>query len=274
MSAWEFWGSVQSAASSEAIESSLPGYLEGPADAYRHIVGAAELRRRFGWAIAYAIVTGNEARGTHARGHTPELRRMDDHNNAIGLSIGADATSYEEVVRRARAANDAGIENTGSGRGQTPLWLSQEQWKEVSGRQPAERALPVEWSDAIPSAADYRFGDERFGADRSFRSGTPRERQAALFERLDATPTAEWSEADVRGVIASPAYRNSAAADHALWRERVRQYFEERASGRDEAASAPDDADDDGIAHVRAYTRMGPNGPIRVSAHDRATPGP
>lgn len=274
MSAWEFWGSVESAASREAIESPLPGYLEGPADAYRHIIGAAELRRRFGWAIAYAIVTGNEVRGSHERGHPPELRRMDDHNNAIGLSIGADATSYEEVVRRARAVIEAGIENSGSGRGQTPLWLPQERWREVSRRPPAERTLPVEWPDAIPSAAAYRFGDDRFGADRSFRTGTPRERQAALFERLEATPTAEWSEADLRGVIASPAYRNSSAADHALWRERVRRYFEERAHGQDEAASVPDDEAGDGVAHVRAYTRMGPSGPIQVSAHERAAPGP
>lgn len=268
-----FWQSVREAAAQEARESPLPGYLEGPADAYRHIVGAAELRRRFGWAIAYGIATGNEVHGTHVRNHPSELRRMDDHNNAIGFTIGADAQTYEEVVRRAREAIQAGIENGGSGVGQTPLWLRQERWSETEARQPAERTLPVEWPDGIPSAEGYRFGDERFGADRAFRQGTPRERQAALFERLEATPTAEWSEADVRGVIASPAYRNSAVADHALWRERVRQYFEERAAGEN-SALVPDDAEDDGIAHVRAYTRMGPNGPIQVSAHDRATPGP
>ncbi|WPB87001.1 hypothetical protein [Sediminicoccus rosea] len=271
MTEFRFWNSVERAAAGEAEASPLPGFYDGPADAYRHIVGAAELRRRFGWAIAYGIVTGNEVRGTHAKGHAPELRRMDDHNNAIGLSIGADATSNEEVVRRARAAIDAGVENSGSGLGQTPLWLPQERWREVSARPPAERALPVEWPDAIPSAAAYRFGDERFGADRAFRAGTPRERQAALFERLEATPTAEWSEADVRGVIASPAYRNSSAAEHALWRERVRQYFQERAAGQDQAA---EEEDADGVAHVRAYTRMGPSGPIQVRAHDRATPAP
>lgn len=268
-----FWWSVGRAAEREAEASPLPGYFDGPADAYRHIAGTAELRRRFGWAIAYGIVTGNEVVGTHVRGHSPELRRMDDHNNAIGLAIGADAQSYEEIVRRARAAVDDGIRNGGSGTGQTPLWTPQEQWREPRGRPKMDRPLPVEWPDGIPSAAGYRFGDERFGADRAFRQGTPRERQAALFERLEATPTAEWSEADVRGVIASPAYRNSAVADHALWRERVRQYFEERAAGEN-SALVPDDAEDDGIAHVRAYTRMGPNGPIQVSAHDRATPGP
>lgn len=74
--------------------------------------------------------------------------------------------------------------------------------------------------------------------------------------RLEATPTAEWSEADVRGVIASPAYRNSSAAEHAVWRERVRRYFEERAEGQDQAA-AEDDAD--GVAHVRAHDRAAPS---------------
>ena len=141
---WQFWRSVGSAASREALASPLPGYLEGPADAYRRIVDTAELRRRFGWAIAYGIVTGNEVMGTHVSRHPSELRRMDDHNNAIGFSIGADAQSYEEIVRRARAAIDAGIENGGSGLGQTPLWLPQERWKEVTARPRGERALPVE----------------------------------------------------------------------------------------------------------------------------------
>ena len=40
--------SVERAASLEADQSPLPGENNGPADAYRHIVGAAELRRRFG----------------------------------------------------------------------------------------------------------------------------------------------------------------------------------------------------------------------------------
>ncbi|WP_431302573.1 hypothetical protein [Sediminicoccus sp. BL-A-41-H5] len=209
--------------------------------------------------------------GTHISRHSPELRRMDDHNNAIGLAIGADAQSYEEIVRRARAAVDDGIRNGGSGAGQTLVWTPQEQWREPRDRPKMDRPLPVEWPDAIPSAAAYRFGDERFGADRAFRQGTPRERQAALFERLEATPTAEWSEADVRGVIASPTYRNSAAVEHKMWRERVRRYFEQRAEGQDQAA-AEDDAD--GVAQVRAHTRMGPSGPIQVPAHERAAPGP
>jgi hypothetical protein len=40
---------------------------------------------------------------------------MDDHNNAIGLAIGAEARSYEDVVRLAREAIDRAIVRGGSG---------------------------------------------------------------------------------------------------------------------------------------------------------------
>lgn len=271
MSGWRFWQSVEETATLEAGESPLPGYFNGPADAYRHIVGAAELRRRFGWAIAYSIVTGNEVMGTHVERYPGDLRKMDDHNNAIGLAIGADAQTYEEVVRRARAAIDAGTENGGSGTGQTALWMPQERWRKSTRRTPAERTLPVEWPDSIPSAAGYRFGDERFGADRSFRRGTPRERQAALLERLAATPTEEWSEDDVRGVIGSSPYQNSWDAGHSQWRDRVRQYFEERTRNQAASSASAGEEECDGVADVRAYTRQGPSGPVQVRAHTRVT---
>lgn len=53
MSRFRFWRSVEDAASAEALASPLPGYYDGPADAYRHIVGTAEARRRYGFGTAY-----------------------------------------------------------------------------------------------------------------------------------------------------------------------------------------------------------------------------
>jgi hypothetical protein len=99
-----FWTSANLAARREAMLSPLPGCFDGPADAYRHIIGTAELHRRFGFATAYGIATGNEIYGTHWAEAPHERRRMDDHNSAIGLEIGATARTCEEVVRRARAA--------------------------------------------------------------------------------------------------------------------------------------------------------------------------
>lgn len=268
MSDIRFWRSVGDAAAAEAMASPLPGYLDGPADAYRHIVGTAELRRRFGFGIAYGIATGNEILGTHASGHPPELRQMDDHNNAIGFSIGATARDYPEVVRRARAAIDAAIARGGDGSEGTPRW--RETWSEPEVRPTAERSLPVRWPDTIPSASAYRFGDARFGTNGPSQTLTPRQREAAALERLRDLPTCEWSEADVRAVIGSRPYGHASSPDHAAWRARVRQYFDER-TPRDETRGGfgAEAKPCGGVASVRAYTRAGPSGPVQVGAHSR-----
>mgnify|MGYP006902223355 CR=1 FL=1 len=254
MREFSFWDSVRIAASREATDSPLPGYFDGPADAYRHIVGTAELRRRFGFATAYAIATGNEVLGTHADGHPPELRQMDDHNNAIGFSIGADARSYEEVVQRARAAIDAAVTRGGDGSEGTPLWQSR--WTEPRDRPTTDRHLPVEWPDGVPSARDYPFGAEQFGTNRPELRMTQRQREAATLERLSELPTSEWSEADVRAVIGSRHYTNSSAPEHRAWRARVQQYYEERTrrSGTGDDTSQTEEKACGGVASVRAYT--------------------
>ncbi|WP_291296635.1 hypothetical protein [Elioraea sp.] len=280
MSDYMFWQPVEDAAEREALRSDLPGYYEGPADAYRHIVGVAELRRRFGFPTAFGIAAGNEVYGFHRR----RLRRgprdidgpsreMDEHNNAIGLEIGASARTYEEVVRRARAAIDAGVTNGGSGSDNTPRWIAVGDWDEPELRPKANRTIPVTWPSDIPSLDGYRFGDERFGVDRAARAGTPRQREAALIDRLTDTPTREWSDDDVRAVIGSTAYLNRTAPGHERWRARVRAYFEERdqraGGGPGTEGTGADDACG-GVAAVRPHTRRGPSGPIQVSGHSRA----
>jgi hypothetical protein len=272
MRPFSFWQSVQDAAEKEARDSPLPGFFDGPADAYRHLVGTAELRRRFGWAIASGIANINEVFGTHVSGHPPELRQMDDHNNRIALDIGADAKTYEEVVRRARAAIDAGIARGGDGSDGTPKWQSR--WTEPIRRPAAHRPLPVRWPDGIPSAETYRFGAEKFAFFREIDPGmTPRQRETATLERLRDTPTSEWSEADVRAAIGSRPYLNSSAPDHKAWQARVQQHFEERTREADATdASFTEEEACGGVASVRAYTRSGPSGPVQVSAHSRTIP--
>jgi hypothetical protein len=258
--------SVRDAAIHEALQSPLPGEINGPADAYRHIIGSAELRRRFGFAVAYATANANEVFGTYVRGYSAASREMDDHNNAIGLQIGGTARTYEDVVRLARAAVDAAVRTGGSGINDTPRWLPGD-WRESAIRSSARRDLPVSWPDHIPSLAGYRFAAERYGFGRIERAGTAREREAAWLERLTDTPPAEWSEADVRAVIGSTAYLNRTAPGHQTWRDRVRTYFEHRT-----AAEGAAEAECSGAAQVRPYTRRGPNGPVEVSGHSRGVP--
>jgi len=161
----------------------LPGCFDGPADACRHIVGTAELRRRFGFAIAYGIATGKEIYGTHWAEAPSEMRRMDDHDNAIGLEIGATARTDEEVVRRARAAVDAGMARGGDGADGTPQCLPASRWGEPRGRSMAGRGLPVEWPAEVPSLPGYRFGDAPIGPkvqETEFPGGRAREGKALL----------------------------------------------------------------------------------------------
>jgi hypothetical protein len=138
MSDHMFWHSTESAAEREALRSDLPGYYEGPADAYRQIVGVAEKSRWHGYVIAFAIAQGNEILGVHRRRPRRGRRNidapapMDEHNNKIGLEIGATVRIYEEAVRRARAAIDAAVANRGSGADGTPRWLAE--WGEPVAR--------------------------------------------------------------------------------------------------------------------------------------------
>ena len=67
----------------ESLHSQLPGRTDGPADAYRHILLAAELTRLTNEAIARAILGGHEQTG-NADGQTPQAENMDRRNNDIG----------------------------------------------------------------------------------------------------------------------------------------------------------------------------------------------
>ena len=80
------------------------------ADAYRHLVGVAELSRRAGPLLAAAMAERNEWASTEAMlrsilggrpvaaSNTPAARSMDRHNNLLAVGMGATAKSTEEVV--------------------------------------------------------------------------------------------------------------------------------------------------------------------------------
>jgi hypothetical protein len=59
--------SIQEQATREADRSQLPGHIDGPNDAFRHIIGAAELVRQHGELIGRAILEANELDGSYNR---------------------------------------------------------------------------------------------------------------------------------------------------------------------------------------------------------------
>lgn len=96
-------------AAASADGTKLPGHIGGPNDALRHIIGAAELTRRYGPSAAFVILEVNELMGNRYDKQSDADEAMDHHNNAIGIELGRGAKSYEEIVERAKALVAEGI---------------------------------------------------------------------------------------------------------------------------------------------------------------------
>ena len=192
-------------ARAEALRSSLPGYYDEPADAVRHIVLAAELRRRAGLGVARMLWEGHELPD---RFRTDRLAStaMDDANNRIGLAIGARARSYGEVVEMARASIRDGITNEGSGANDTPVWLPRSLWTDPQKRLAEPPTGPLVWQERALGDGVYAQG----GPEHAFMAGlTPRGAEATLLRDLETVPPEAWSDQDVRAVIRSRPYHDS-----------------------------------------------------------------
>ncbi|MEQ9246101.1 MAG: hypothetical protein RLO21_08945, partial [Nitratireductor sp.] len=85
----------------EAVASQLPGRTFGPADAYRHILLAAEYARLYGADEAALRLTDHEMTADDS----PD-NGLDFWNNEIGIRIGeyvaANGGGWEDVIRLAR----------------------------------------------------------------------------------------------------------------------------------------------------------------------------
>lgn len=120
-------GGIASDAIFESVYSNLPGRENGPADAYRHILLAAELTRRYGEAYARAALGFHEWDGNR-EGQLPASEAMDRHNNEIGIEIGKrlaqdPGASWHSTVHESRQAF-WGQDGSGSG----ARWQDPGQW--------------------------------------------------------------------------------------------------------------------------------------------------
>jgi hypothetical protein len=146
------WGQelAITAAEKAASESGLPSRIDGPGDAFRHLVWAAELTRRFGPRTASIILDLHErmgylgsGMGYFGNGWSKEAEDMDRHNNAIGMRIGQAARDYNDVLQRAGSTMTATApEGNGTWRDPhhsspfpAPTWLPREKWRGMPSRQ-------------------------------------------------------------------------------------------------------------------------------------------
>jgi hypothetical protein len=237
---------IQDKARDEAVNSGLPGHIDGPNDALRHIIGAAEVVRQHGELIGRAILEANELDGSYARGadnQNAASAGMDRHNNAIGIEIGKSAKSYEEIVERAKAEIAKGIENGASGKDGSAKWLDPSQWKDANGK-PDTRPIPENFGKPPQS------GDAESEAE-------PR---ALRTNAILRKPGGEWSEDEARHVMGDPRYWDSRRRDPELI-ERVTDSYRQRYDKPQGSAGGP--------VEVDAYTR---GDGVSVAAHSRAAP--
>lgn len=161
-------GEISAFALAETRLSELPGWTNGPADAYRHLLVVGEMTRRFGTIPAFAMGEANETwswfnmQKAWFRGEAilpsnqPESRAMDRHNNQnVAPAIGRAARSPEDVVRGARAAMERAIEKAGSGQNNTAFWRPRAEW--VDDGESGNWPRPV-WHDlqGQPHITTYR----------------------------------------------------------------------------------------------------------------------
>lgn len=161
---------VAAFANAEAAASGLPGNVNGPRDAYRHLIGTAELARRVGLVTGWGMVEFNEFNSWLAMQRAlrdgrdvalpnqPESRAMDRHNNALALSISYRAQSPETIVARARRQIErAGREHSGSGHGGTAYWMPRSRWDDPTGTVDWH---DLQWPDATETAHFKRYREQ------------------------------------------------------------------------------------------------------------------
>ncbi len=162
------------AAEKKAVESQLPGRDDGPADAYRHLIWAGELTRRFGESKARAILYGHEIEGRIKEKQPEGREEMDLHNNEIGIKLGKNAKNFDEVVKAAQQTIDESRDgDRPNGKGAT--WLPREKWtKHPKDKNKVE--LPesgwnwkekIDWENGIVTEPyQYPFGGEEHHYER------------------------------------------------------------------------------------------------------------
>ena len=141
----------------ESQSAKLPGQFDGPGDAYRHIILAAELTRVHGEVYARTILNAHEVEGWVSKfigretSQTQERQNMDNESNERGIAIGkalretnpdwGDMNAFaEKVVPAARAEITRAYENNSG------WWMRDNKWTEPKNESAHPKTHPdVNW---------------------------------------------------------------------------------------------------------------------------------
>jgi hypothetical protein len=230
-----------------ARQTSYPGANNGPADAYRHMLGIAELRRRTNHPAARAAGDWDEKDGVPWRLKTDADSQMDLHNNRIGERVGRMARNTAEVEAMVHAEVRAAAVEGGTGKNGTAVYLPPEQWSEPDPNSLLGRNTPIVWPPH-----DLAGSSE--------------------VERILGKPTRLWTADDARKVMQDRIYTKSSHPRQAEAFEKVRKHFEHRYPAPTRGRPATQSSEGGGgPVHVDAYTR---SDGTQVTNHSRSAPGP
>ncbi|MGE4217826.1 MAG: hypothetical protein AB7G39_00145 [Alphaproteobacteria bacterium] len=218
---------IHDAAAAEAVASQLPGRENGPADAYRHLLGAAELSRQYKERTARFILDANELFFFESK----EAKEMDYHNNAIGIEIGKTAKNWDEVIAMSRAAIDAaGIDGKGD-RPDAVRWLPPDQWrKNPKYEHDPKREMPTEETNWYtnpnrPDGIDWIGGYVPNPLPRKRLPDIPTDMARS---RRETVPLAAMTEAEMRRAMKSDAYWTAGHPEHRAAQQAVRAWHDNR----------------------------------------------
>ena len=91
---------ISADAAKDAQASGLSGAHNGPQDAFRHCLASCENTRENGETATQCLAWANEKKGDWTHGQEQGERAMDDFNNAIGIGLGASASSYADCYTK------------------------------------------------------------------------------------------------------------------------------------------------------------------------------
>jgi hypothetical protein len=217
-------------------DTGLPGWINGPADAFRHGFLAGRLRQEFGYLQAQVLLASNEVKGIVQGWRDPagtlESTILDNQINQKGLGFAKGISSPTELHDILVEATRNGIENGGVDRPGALHWLPSSKWLDING-DPETRPIPPNWRRGAGWQID-------------------RSRDAVLAAEAMDLPVEAWREAHARAMIADRRYRtdNPERAGRAA---RVAAFYERGG----------------GAVRVSAYTRA--DG-ARIAAHTRSSP--
>lgn len=236
-----YLNNLRESAAQNALRTSYPGATDGPADAYRHMLGIAEFRRRTNDPAARVAGNWNERDDAPWRLKTDAASQMDLHNNRIGERIGRVARNTAEVEAMVHAEIRAAAIEGGTGKNGTAVYLPHEKWSE-----PDDRSKRTVWPPH-----DLAGSSE--------------------VERILGKPTRLWTADDARKVMQDRIYTQSTHPRQAEAFEKVRKHFEYRYPAPTRGRAATQSSSGGGPVHVDAYTR---GDGTKVTTHSRSAPGP